>query len=257
VVWNLLSNAVKFTDDGGSVTVTLEAHVGSARLTVSDTGQGIASAFLSQVFERFKQADPSASRRHGGLGLGLALVKELVELHGGTVSVESAGRGHGTTFAVSLPGREAVVLPAAPPRPLPAAAALRLNGVHVLVVEDDPDALEIATRTLADAGATVRAAISVPDAIEVLRASGGESLPDVIVSDVGMPHSDGFALLEALQQQPPQYGGRVPAIAVTAYATSEDRARALKAGFQAHLAKPFVSRVLIETILRVVAAARG
>jgi CheY-like chemotaxis protein len=248
---------VKFTDDGGSVTVTLEAQAGSTRLTVSDTGQGIAPAFLSQVFERFKQADPSASRRHGGLGLGLALVKDLVELHGGTVSVESAGRGHGTTFAVSLPGRETAVLPAAPPRPLPAAAALRLNGVHVLVVEDDPDALEIATRTLADAGATVRAAISVPDAIEVLRASGGEALPDVIVSDIGMPHSDGFALLEALQQQPPQYGGRVPAIAVTAYATSEDRARALKAGFRAHLAKPFAPRVLIETILRVVAAARG
>jgi PAS domain S-box-containing protein len=250
VVWNLLSNAVKFTDANGCVTVSVNLHDGLVRLAVTDTGHGIAPEFLPQVFERFKQADASSARRHGGLGLGLALVRELVELHGGSVSVESGGVGHGATFSVDLPARQAEA-PAAPPRQASATDAATLRGIHILIVEDDGDAREIITRSVTDAGASVTAVGSAAEAIAALR---GGLTTHVVVTDIGMPGEDGYTFLRQLRKLPLDLGGRLPAVAVTAYATVEDRKRALQEGFVAHIGKPFAPVTLISTIARAVNA---
>jgi PAS domain S-box-containing protein len=249
VVWNLLSNAVKFTDPNGQVSVHAAAAGHGVSITVTDTGHGIPAPFLPQVFERFKQADASSARRHGGLGLGLALVRELVEMHGGTVKADSPGVGQGSTFTVTLP--IATRVPAAAPIATASVAVPSLGGIHVLVVEDEADAREILVRSLTDVGASVKAVTSAREALDALRDT--ESAPtDVVVTDIGMPGYDGFALLQELRKLPEDHGGRVPAIAVTAYATVEDRRRALDAGFVAHIAKPYAPNALIVTIARAV-----
>jgi signal transduction histidine kinase/ActR/RegA family two-component response regulator len=251
VIWNLLSNAVKFTNTGGQVTLSLSTEARMVVLTVADTGHGIEAAFLPHVFERFKQADPSSSRRHGGLGLGLALVKELVALHGGTVSVASAGLNEGATFKVRLPARRRdETLSRRPPKEAVAARGA-LRGLRVLVVEDDPDANEILVSTITEEGGTGVSASSVDEALLLLRQGQGES-PHVIVSDIGMPDHDGYSFLRSLRALPSDCGGAVPVIAVTAYATPEDRAAALRAGFDAHLGKPFRPDALVAAILRAV-----
>jgi PAS domain S-box-containing protein len=247
VVWNLLSNAVKFTAGDGRVTVTVAASGNFVRLSVSDTGQGIAPEFLSQVFERFKQADSSSSRRHGGLGLGLALVRELVELHGGSVSVDSPGIGLGSTFTVALPTRSVGAQPIPKPSSSGRARTGKLVGVHILIVEDDPDAREIIVRSVTDVGASVTAVASAAEALAILRA-GSET--DVVVTDIGMPGDDGYSFLRELRSLPVDHGGGLPAIALTAYATKEDQKRALKEGFAAHVGKPFAPMTLISTIAR-------
>jgi PAS domain S-box-containing protein len=251
VVWNLLSNAVKFTDPDGEVAIRGEAAGSVARIIVSDTGHGIPAPFLPQVFERFKQADASSARRHGGLGLGLALVRELVEMHGGTVKAESPGVGHGSTFTVTLP----IAPRPAAPTPIATASVTipSLGGIRVLVVEDEADAREILVRSLTDVGASVQAVTSAREALDALR-SDDVTRADVVVTDIGMPGDDGFTLLQELRKLPAGSGGRVPAIAVTAYATVEDRRRALEAGFVAHIAKPFAPNALIATIARAVGA---
>jgi signal transduction histidine kinase/CheY-like chemotaxis protein len=251
VIWNLLSNAVKFTPRSGTIAVTLKADGGSVSLSVADSGQGIDQAFLSQVFERFKQADPSSSRRHGGLGLGLALVRELVELHGGAVDVSSPGLGQGTTFTVQLPATVEAMIGANPVRSAIADGSSSLEGIRVLIVEDEDDAREILTRSVGDFGAEVTAVASVADALQRLRSQSDGGLPHVILSDIGMPESDGYELLHALRELPREHGGEVPAIAVTAYATPGDRKQALTAGFKEHLEKPVAPLALAAAIARV------
>ena len=251
VVWNLLSNAVKFTGAGGRVTVTVAADRGLLRLSVADTGQGIAPEFLPQVFERFKQADSSSSRRHGGLGLGLALVRELVQLHGGSVSVDSDGIGLGSTFTVALPARPMDHPQKAQPTSPRLEATGALVGVHILVVEDDADAREIIVRSVTDVGASVTAVASATEALAILRERNDT---DVVLTDIGMPGNDGYAFLRELRRLPNNHGGKLPAIALTAYATKEDQKRALQEGFVAHVGKPFAPMTLISTIARALGA---
>jgi PAS domain S-box-containing protein len=247
VVWNLLSNAVKFTGAGGRVTVTVAPERALVRLSVSDTGQGIAPEFLPQVFERFKQADSSSSRRHGGLGLGLALVRELVQLHGGSVSVDSDGIGLGSTFTVALPARPVAHAQKAQPSAARPEATGALVGVRILVVEDDADAREIIVRSVTDVGASVTAVASATEALAILRERNDT---DVVLTDIGMPGDDGYAFLRELRRLPNHHGGKLPAIALTAYATKEDQKRALQEGFVAHVGKPFAPMTLISTIAR-------
>ena len=245
VFWNLLSNAIKFTPRGGRVQVVLERVNSHLEVSVIDTGEGIAPEFLPLVFDRFRQADASTTRRHGGLGLGLAIVKQLVELHGGSVQVSSAGLGQGATFRVLLP--LTVLSPSADsqeaerrhPRadasslPVPS-ERLNLDGVKVLVVDDEPDARGLVKRLLEDRQATVRTAGSAAEAFDLLRSER----PDVLVSDLGMPDEDGFSLIRRVRALGPEQGGSIPAIALTAYARSEDRLKTIMAGFQTHVAKP-------------------
>jgi PAS domain S-box-containing protein len=241
VVWNLLTNAVKFTPKGGLVEVHLTRLDTRVEIAVSDTGHGIEPDFLPYVFERFRQADSSTTRRHGGLGLGLAIVSHLVELHGGTVHAESAGRGQGSTFRIVLPetacdsNGKATVEESAPSTTGNAASVLySLEGLRVLAVDDEADARHLVSEMLAGCGAQVRTAASVGEAIEVLRLW----LPDVLLADIGMPDGDGFALIKRVRALPAGQGGETPAAALTAYAGAEDRARVLSSGFQAHLTKP-------------------
>jgi signal transduction histidine kinase/CheY-like chemotaxis protein len=248
VAWNLVSNGVKFTDAGGQVTLRLATEGRIVVLTVTDTGQGIDPVFLPHVFERFKQADPSSSRRHGGLGLGLALVKDLVQLHGGTVSVASGGHGSGTTFRVRFPAREAGTAEAEP-RIDAALAPAMLRGVRIVVVEDDPDAAEIALNTLKAAGGSAFSVTSVDEALAVIR-DPARAQPHVIVTDIGMPGCDGYEFVAAVRALPPENGGAIPMVALTAYATPEDRTKALRAGFDAHLPKPFDPETLVAVIAR-------
>lgn len=238
VVWNLLSNAVKFTPRGGMVRVSLSANDGNAEVAVSDTGRGISPDFLPYVFERFRQADSSITRQYGGLGLGLGIVRHLVELHGGTVAAMSPGEGRGATFVVALPLATAPAhgSPAPTMRDRPPATdcpPLTLQGVRVLVVEDDADSRALLARILRDCGATVTMASSAAEAFETfIRAA-----PDILVSDIGMPDEDGYSLLKRIRAA--EIGdARVPAIALTALARTEDRRRSLMAGYQMHLAKP-------------------
>jgi signal transduction histidine kinase/ActR/RegA family two-component response regulator len=253
VVWNLLSNAVKFTGPGGTITVVLSSDAGFVRLSVADTGQGIEPSFLPHVFERFRQADPSSSRRHGGLGLGLALVRELVELHGGRVVVASPGVGAGTTFTVQLPARLEGMVAANPMRAPITGVVAGLDGIRVLLVEDEEDAREILIRSVSDFGAQPVAVGSAAEALAFLRAQPEAKLPHVIVSDIGMPGTDGLGLMRELAALPREHGGGVPAIAVTAYVTPEDRRAALAAGFKAHIEKPFAPLALATAIARVTA----
>jgi PAS domain S-box-containing protein len=236
VVWNLLSNAIKFTPREGRVSVRLDAVAGHARIRVSDTGAGISPAFLPHLFERFRQADSTATRTHTGLGIGLALVRHLVELHGGRVRAESEGEGHGATFTVELPLLAVTTTPVAlraeltrAPDGLPA-----LDGVRVLVVDDEADARELVTAVLERCGAVVEIAESAAEAMVSL----DRSVPDVLVSDVGLPGEDGYALVRKLRSSLDAERAGIPAVALTAYAHPADRTRALLAGFQMHLAKP-------------------
>ncbi|RCW76296.1 hybrid sensor histidine kinase/response regulator [Pseudorhodoferax soli] len=244
VVWNLVANAVKFTPRGGVVTVQLAAEGEALRIVVQDTGIGIAPGFLPHIFDRFRQADGSITRRFGGLGLGLAIVRQLVELHGGSVQASSAGEGQGSCFAVRLPLQAAGLVSALPAfAPLPPAST-ELAGLCVLVVDDEADARELLQRMLADAGAQV---LVVDSAEAVLQAIARER-PQVLVSDIGMPLVDGYELLRRVRALGPAQGGDLPAIALTAFARAEDRVRALKAGFRAHVAKPVEPAELVATI---------
>ena len=234
IAWNLVANAIKFTPAGGRVSVELAADESHVALTVFDTGIGIPEDFLPDVFERFRQADSSTTRAHGGVGLGLAIVRHLVELHGGTIDAQSAGRGQGATFVVTFP--LAVVASTTAAVPLVASAPLpapRLHGVHVLVVDDDLNTRELLTEALGATGARVTSADSARHALERLTTNGA----DVIVSDIAMPGEDGCWLMQRIRSLPGEVG-RTPAIALSALARSEDRARAIEAGYQMHLAKP-------------------
>jgi PAS domain S-box-containing protein len=239
VVWNLLSNAVKFTPQGGSVEARLERADPFIRITVSDTGKGISPDFLPYVFDRFRQADASSARRQGGLGLGLALVKYLVELHGGTVEAASAGEGHGATFKVTLPVRAvATPLREAGGAPVTVKSSGELAGVRALVVDDADDARELIGTALTQYGADVVAVSSAAEAYAVITATSPQWQADVIVSDIAMPVEDGYTLIRRVREWERERGAHIPAVALTAYGRAEDRARALKAGFQTHVAKP-------------------
>ncbi len=246
VAWNLLSNAVKFTSPGGTVTVRLDHEPTTVSLSIVDTGIGIEPAFLPHVFERFRQADGSPTRKHGGLGLGLAIVRHIVELHGGTVTAASEGAGKGATFVVTLPVRAAATAQSGPSSKAPLRAPLA--GVDVLVVDDEDDARELVQHVLVGAGATVRAAASAAEARRLVQAS----LPDVLLSDIAMPEEDGYALVRWLRADAGVAAGMVRAVALSAHAADHDRARALEAGFDDHLAKPVDPREIVQAVRDVV-----
>ena len=239
VVWNLLANAIKFTPRHGRVQVRLARIDSHVELRVEDTGVGIAPEFVPHVFELFRQRDGSPSRQHGGLGLGLALVKHLVELHGGSVECASPGEGLGAVFSVKLPLMIAATREPAGVHPTaetgaPVPAPPSLEGVSVLVVDDDPDARQLISLLLEERGARV---VAVGSATEALAALESEH-PDVLLSDIEMPGQDGYMLIRTIRSLPPARGGRIPAAALTAYARTEDRMQALLAGFHLHLPKP-------------------
>jgi signal transduction histidine kinase len=252
VVWNLLSNAIKFTPRGGEVEVRVRESRPNAVLQVSDTGVGIRPDFLPYVFDRFRQADGALTRTHGGLGLGLSIVRHLVELHGGTVEVESAGEGRGATFSVQLPLRAGVLeeppleRPAAPPETRVWDQPDLLKDLRVLVVEDEADTRDLLVMALEQCGAEVAAFASVPEALE----SFDRQVPHVLISDIGVPLEDGYSLIRKIRSRAPDHGGGVPAAALTAYARAEDRQRALEAGYQTHLAKPVDPSELIAAVAR-------
>ena len=254
VVWNLLSNAIKFTSPGGTVEVRAQHSDDVMVLTVTDTGVGIPAEVLPFVFERFRQADSSTTRGYGGVGLGLAIVRHLVELHGGSVHAASAGSGQGATFTVRLPG--AVPLqsgePASTPEPPPVAADYLpvLTSVRVVVVDDDADTRELLTTVLGEAGADVVAVQSARDALAAIQSRA----PDIIIADIGMPEEAGYALIRRVRAIAADRGGRAPAIALTAYARTEDRERALAAGFQVHLSKPFNPTAVVQVVARLLTA---
>jgi PAS domain S-box-containing protein len=267
VVWNLLSNAVKFTPDSGRVEVKLSwvtGHLSSvgeqmtndkelmandkevitnyAQITISDTGIGISLDFLPYVFDYFRQADGATTRRFGGLGLGLAIVRQLVEAHGGMVRADSPGEGQGATFTVKLPFTS--VPSTINPNSQPSEDSSNLQGTKILVVDDDPDTLEVAAFTLEQAGASVIPASSAGEALALL----SQSPPDVLLSDIGMPGMDGYMLMQQVRSRPPEQGGQIPAIALTAYAGDINYQQAMAAGFQQHLAKPVDPEELVRTI---------
>jgi CheY-like chemotaxis protein/anti-sigma regulatory factor (Ser/Thr protein kinase) len=232
VVWNLASNAVKFTPRGGRVEVSLRQTDSHVLLLVRDTGKGIPADFLPHVFERFRQADSTSTRKYGGLGLGLAIVRHLVELHGGTVHAESPGADQGATFTVRLPLVEvAHTTDGAPPD---GGAPVSLDGVRVLLVDDETDSRDFLSMTLRQYGAQVTALGSAEEAVSAVQAER----PDVLVSDIAMPGEDGYALIRRVRALAADHGGQVPAAALTAYAKGEDSSRALSAGYQVHLPKP-------------------
>jgi len=247
VVGNLLSNAVKFTDARGAVEIVVKSIDEAVQIVVSDTGRGIAPAFLPYVFDRFRQGDVSSARRHGGLGLGLALARDLVHLHGGTIRADSDGEQRGAVFTISLP----VLMKRGEPASAPRRAAKTthdappLAGVLAMVVEDDVDSRDLLVTVLKRSGAEVVAVDSCDRAVS--RLEGGERRVDVVVSDIGLPTHDGYELIRRIRALPPEFA-RTPAIAVTAYATQQDRTRVLAAGYRAHLPKPIDSSQLIATL---------
>jgi PAS domain S-box-containing protein len=242
IVWNLLSNAIKFTPQGGRVDIRLERIGSHAQITVSDTGKGIPTDFLPYVFDYFRQADATTTRKFGGLGLGLAIVRHLVELHGGTVQADSPGEGQGATFTVRLPlllsqtesdrGNESPEL------------SLDLQGIEILVVDDDVDTREFVAFLLEQYGAQVTAVGSAKEALVALT----QSLPDVLLSDIGMPEMDGYMLMQQVRTLPTEQGGQIPAIALTAYAGEMNYQQALSAGFQRHMSKPVEPAELVDAI---------
>jgi signal transduction histidine kinase/ActR/RegA family two-component response regulator len=251
VIWNLLANAIKFTPAEGRVEVAVEASGDHMEVRVMDTGQGIGPEFLPQVFERFRQADGVATQRQAGLGLGLAIVRQIVALHGGSVHAASEGEGRGATFTVRLPlsavptDSERATLAgeanaAAGSTPLVAP----LDHLRILVVDDSADGRSLTSLLLSEAGARVRAVATVREALEVF----AEDPPDALVSDIGLPGEDGYALIQYIRQRDAAHGGSVPAVALTGYARPDDRARSLAAGFQAYLSKPVEAEELIATI---------
>jgi signal transduction histidine kinase/DNA-binding response OmpR family regulator len=267
VVWNLFSNAVKFTPEGGRVEVGLTCDEQRVELEVSDTGQGISQDFLPYIFDRFRQADGTTTRKHGGLGLGLAIVRHLVELHGGTIRAHSDGDGQGATFTLSLPLASARLKEAAAEEDAAALlvdAAVEavaadgnaspsltqpgvLGGLRILVVDDEKDTRELVQEVLARQGAEVRSSGSAAEALRTL----AKWNPDLLISDIGMPVEDGYELIKQVRNFDAKHHGRIPAVALTAYAGAEDHRRALDAGFQMHLAKPIVPKDLIETVARI------
>jgi signal transduction histidine kinase/ActR/RegA family two-component response regulator len=257
VVWNLLTNAIKFTPEGGRVRVALDGDDARVRVSVSDTGAGIRTEFLPYVFDRFRQADGSTTRAQGGLGLGLAIVRHLVELHGGTVRAESEGEGLGSTFTVTLPKLRSAECGLRIKEDGDAGAgvgsdesAIRtpqstiLSGVRALVVDDELDACELLGVLLRERGAEVSVATTADEALEALE----RARPHLLISDIGMPGVDGYEFLRRVRCLPPERGGRTPAVALTAYARSEDRLRALQAGYQTHLSKPVEPAELIAVV---------
>jgi signal transduction histidine kinase/CheY-like chemotaxis protein len=249
VVDNLLSNAIKFTPKGGSIDVELERIGAEAQISIRDTGIGISSNALPEVFDRFRQVDTSSTRKYGGLGLGLAIVRNLVELHGGKVDAESAGEGRGATFVIRLPLlSSSTYFPTSPSVDARARSAEMedLCGVRVLVVDDDQDARESMTTLLTICGATVTTAASTSEALEVFE--GGGKQPDVLVSDIGMPDLDGYAFLRRIRAQSSCDGALIPAVAVTAYAGPLDRQLALAAGYRLHLSKPVSQEELVAAV---------
>jgi PAS domain S-box-containing protein len=243
VVWNLLSNAVKFTPAGGKIEVKLDRVDTDAQISVTDTGKGIEPDFVPYVFDYFRQADSTITRKFGGLGLGLAIVRHLVELHGGTVKSDSAGEGKGATFTVRIP-----LMPVQPPKipaPTPPEKSFNLSGIRVLAVDDDADARDLVVFLLEDCGASVTAVSNAADALVALTVS----VPDLLLSDIGMPDTDGYMLLRQVRALPADRGGVVPAIAITAYAGEIDYQQALAAGFQRHISKPFDPDKLVQTML--------
>ncbi len=259
VVWNLLSNAVKFTDAGGTVTLTIAREGSRFELSVADTGRGIAPSFMPFVFDRFKQADGSTTRRVGGLGLGLAIVRHIVELHGGHVRVTSEGAGKGATFSVTLPIR--AVQPndeVAARSPRADAASIApprgsLHEVNVLVVDDDPDARDLLLTVLELAGARATSATTAAEAFDALRASK----PDVLISDLGMPNEDGFGFIRRVRELDASAGGKTPAIALSAYTRGEDKAKALAAGFDEHVGKPVAPEPLVALVAKLAKVAQS
>jgi PAS domain S-box-containing protein len=252
VLWNLLSNAIKFTPRDGRVQIFLERVNSHVEITVTDTGQGIRPEFLPHVFERFRQADSSTTRRHGGLGLGLSIVRHLVELHGGGVRARSPGPGKGSTFVVTLPltiihPEEPSPVrrhPSASPENAPCGDLPRLENVKVLFVDDEPDARALVKRLLEECGAAVTSASSASEALRVL----STVRPDVLISDIGMPERDGYELLRAVRGLPDPQLSQTPAIALTAFARSDDRLMALQAGYQMHISKPVEPAELIASV---------
>ena len=252
VVWNLLSNAIKFTPKQGRVQVSLERVNSHVEVRVADTGQGIADDLLPFVFDRFRQGDGGTQRRHGGLGLGLSLVKHLVEMHGGSVVAHSSGPGEGSTFLVSLPlqiaspegGDQPRLHPAADRTSLRNHAAPPIDDLRVLIVDDEADARGLAADMLKQHGVDVHLAGSADEALELLKSVR----PDVIVSDIGMPGTDGYQFMRMVRALPDEEGGRTPAVAATAFARGEDRTKALLSGYQAHLAKPVDANELVAVV---------
>ncbi|AKT43916.1 PAS domain-containing protein [Chondromyces crocatus] len=246
VVVNLVSNAIKFTPRGGLVDLVLERTGAWVELLVRDTGQGIAPEILPHIFDRFRQADSSTARRHGGLGLGLSIVKHLVERHGGRVRAESNGDGQGATFKVELPCE--VIAPLSSPHsvrpPRPRGERTSLEGVKVLIVDDEPDALELTRRVLEEQNATVTTALSGAEALKALRADP----PHVLVSDIGMPGMDGYTLIREVRADERAAVRDIPALAMTAFVRAEDQRRALDAGFHAHMAKPIEPAELVAIV---------
>ncbi len=259
IAWNLLSNAIKFTPKGGRVIVTTRRASSHVELVIADTGEGIVPEFLPHVFEPFRQADAAISRRAGGLGLGLSIVRSLVELHGGTVSVISDGVGRGATFTVRLPiapvrqpSTEQVSATGVAPVPT-FECPPELSQVRVLVVDDEKDTRELIAFVLQQCGAVVTLCGSSQEAIERLE----RQRFDILVSDVGMPGEDGLSMIRRIRRLPPERGGRVPAIALTAYVRSEDRTHALRAGFNMHVPKPVEPTELAFVIVAVLGTARS
>ena len=257
VVWNLLMNAVKFSPSGARVELRLQRRDSHVEIAVGDTGQGIAPEMLPHVFERFRQADSSSTRAHGGLGLGLALVKHLVELHGGTVTAHSDGKGRGSVFSVRLPVSPPVPAtvrhpPEDAPKPETWPGSVRLDGLRVLVVDNDAEAVSLAEATLAGAGAEVRTCLGAAEAFDLLR----RWRPDVLLSDIEMPGEDGYTLMRRVRSLARDQGGDTPAIALTAYGRLQDRQRSLEAGFSVHVPKPVDPGELTAIVAGVTAAAR-
>jgi signal transduction histidine kinase len=246
IFWNLLSNAVKFTPPGGRVTLNLERDHSEAKLTVSDTGQGINPDFLPHIFERFRQADNTITRAHGGLGLGLTIVQHLVELHGGTVRAASNGDGEGATFTVTLPSLKRPLDSTKESIPLSNANLPPLDGVRVWVVDDEENSRKMLRVLLEKKGAQVSTLTSAREALNML----DESAPEVLVCDVSMPGMDGYTLMRQIRARAAERGGNIPAIAQTGYATLEDRQRALSSGYQMFLGKPLDIDELIHGIAR-------
>jgi PAS domain S-box-containing protein len=244
-VWNLLSNAVKFTPQGGKVEVLLERVGSRVEVSVHDTGVGISADFLPHVFDRFRQADSSTTRRYGGLGLGLSIVKQLVELHGGSMRVSSDGLGHGASFVMTLPSAaEDEQLKSPSVRPSDVESGIDLSGVRVLVVDDEADARELVGHILRGCGAHVSSADSGSAGLALVKSER----PHVILSDIGMPEQDGYAFIGKVRRLSAAEGGRTPAVALTAFARTEDRTRAMLAGFQLHMVKPLDAREVVVAV---------
>jgi PAS domain S-box-containing protein len=252
VFWNLLSNAVKFTPKGGRVQIRLHRVSSHVEVIVTDTGKGISPTLLPYIFDRFRQGDSSSTREHGGLGLGLAIVRHLIELHGGVVKAHSDGEGHGAEFVVDLPiliaarsaeldGETRVYTSAGGST---AGTMPSLSGLRVIVVDDEPDAREIASAILSEVGAEVATAASVPQALDLI----DRWMPDVLISDIGIPNEDGYDLIRRVRARPADKRGQIPAIALTAFARTQDRLRVLSAGYQMHVPKPIEPIELVTVV---------